>query len=118
MSQPTSEGTVDGPAEADCESVDESDDPFPSEALDAAYDRYLEQLTSLHMTSMLHRGYPCSIYFPDDSLDDVYSNNLYVISRFYHGCYDFETWEAGYDAWLYEEAFKDQITGDGAREYP
>lgn len=114
MSRITSEATVEGPAAWDCESSDESDDPFPWEALDAAYDRYLEQLTFVHANHMLHLDCYCHEYVFPDNVDDLYSDNLYAISWFYHGCYDFDTWEAGYDAWLYEEAFRDQITATEA----
>lgn len=112
MSHPTSEGSYLGWEASDCESVDECDHPFPWEAFDVAYDRYLEQLTFLHMDHILHLGCSHCEYFPDDSVDDLYSNNLYAISWFYHGCYDFDTWEADYDTWLYEEAFRGQITDD------
>lgn len=113
MSQSGSDCVSQGTAADDCESVGECDDPFPSHAVDAAYDEYLEHLTFRHMDLIRHQGCSHLEYFPDDSLDDCYSNNLYAISWFYHGCYDFDTWEADYDAYLYREAFEDRISGTG-----
>jgi len=117
MSQPTSEGALAPiPRAADCESVDESDQPYPWEALDVAYDRYLEEQTIEHTNRMLHMGCAsgCDEYFLPDNVEDLYSENVYAMSWFYHGCYDFDAWEVGFDDWLCGEAFRDRATDEGA----
>lgn len=86
--------------------VGEEDDSYPWEAEEAAHDQYLEHLAFLHLDHMYYynRGICSTLTFWPETIDDVYNNNLFAISWFYHGCFDCETWEAKYEEILYREA--------------
>jgi len=42
--------------------------------------------------------------FMPETVEDVYSNNLYCMSWFYNGVFPFDIWEEDYDNWLCETA--------------
>jgi hypothetical protein len=106
MSKSTTSGMLLGLPTSDCESVGENPDPYPWEAEEAEYDRYLEHLAFLHLDYMFYynQGFVSTKAFWPQTADDVYNENLFAISWFYEGCCEFNMWEASYEASLYDEA--------------
>jgi hypothetical protein len=100
----------DGEAFPDAESVGECDhpyEPYPFEEYDVEHAEYLQRLAVLHMEHMYlyDHGFFDTEDFMPESADDVYNNNVYSMSWFYHGCFPFDSWEENYENWLYDEVY-------------
>lgn len=100
------------------ESVRESYDLYPWEGYDAAYDHYLKSLIHIHNDHMYYYNWGCFLTkdFQPKTINDVYNNNLYSISWFYHGCYKFDTFEVAYESSLYKET-QDHRMNEESLEY-
>ena len=80
---------------------------YPFEDYDDGEEQYMGDFSLWNMDHMEYYdgGFVTTTNFRVETVDNVYSNNLYALSWFYDGIYPFDSYEEQMDSYLYEETF-------------
>lgn len=99
---------------SDVESVESSDhaaDIYPFEEYEKELDSHLQSMAFMEKEHMYYYDlgfFGNKSFWPDD-VDDLYANNIYCMSWFYDGVYEFETLDDAHDKWWAEEVLEHRL---------